>query len=269
LEKELNELREIGGVEAIQFVDDTFNIPTSRFKEILRMMIHNKYGFKWNCQYRCQYADRETVELMKESGCEGVFLGIEAANDDVLRNMNKNVTVQDYHLGLELLNEYEIPSHANFIIGFPGETQRSYQDVKTFLAQAKPTFYRAQLWYCDPTTPIWSQREKYEVRGRGFEWAHATMNAKEAQAKVQELFLTWDETTWTPQYDFEFYGVCQLMHEGVSLNDIHTAIRQFNLGVRQQLRGFSADGTIVNAMKAALTGNKTGVRGAPSRANTP
>jgi serine/threonine protein kinase len=50
-------------------------------------------GFKWNCQFRCQYADDETVHLMRESGCEGVFLGLEAANDDVLRNMNKDVTV--------------------------------------------------------------------------------------------------------------------------------------------------------------------------------
>jgi radical SAM PhpK family P-methyltransferase len=253
LERELNELYHLGGVASIQYVDDTFNVPPARYKEIMRMMIRNNYGFKWNCQYRCQYADRETVELMKESGCEGVFLGLEAANNVVLKNMNKEVTVEQYYRGLELLNEYEIPSHANFIVGFPGETEQSYQDIKALLAEAKPTFYRAQLWYCDPTTPIWNQREKYKVKGRGFEWRHATMDASEAHAKVEELFTTWDQTTWTPQYNFEFYGVCQLLHEGLSLNQIHRLIRYFNKGVRQQLLGCDVDFDILHSMKTVLS----------------
>jgi anaerobic magnesium-protoporphyrin IX monomethyl ester cyclase len=235
VERELDDLAQIDEIEAVQFVDDTFNVPPRRFKEMLRMLIRRNYGYKWNCQFRCQYADRETVELMKESGCEGVFLGIESANDAVLENMNKSVSVHDYYRGLDLLNEVGITSHANFIIGFPGETDESYEDIKTFLREARPTFFRCQLWYCDPTTPIWHEREKYGVRGRGFTWSHPTMDAEEASARVQEMFLTWDETTWTPQYNFEFYGVCQLMHEGMSLEDVHQALRAFNRGVRQHL----------------------------------
>jgi len=47
-ERELNSLRELGNVTTLTFIDDTFNVPKARFKEILRMMIRNKYEFKWN-----------------------------------------------------------------------------------------------------------------------------------------------------------------------------------------------------------------------------
>jgi anaerobic magnesium-protoporphyrin IX monomethyl ester cyclase len=253
VESELDQLRRIGGVRAIQFIDDTFNIPPARFKELLRMMIRKQYGFRWNCQFRCQYADRETIELMKESGCEGVFLGIEAANDGMLSNMNKHVTVEQYYRGVELLNSVDITSHANFIIGYPGETEQSYQDIRTFLRQARPSFFRAQLWYCDPTTPVWNEREKYSVRGRGFQWSHRTMDAKEAQNKVHDLFLTSHDATWTPQYNFEFYGVLQLVHGGHSLPNIHRAIRAFNDCIRVQIGGIPIESASPDTVRNSLS----------------
>ena len=50
------------------FIDDTFNVPPERFKDLLRMMINKKYVFKWHSYFRCQFADEEMVSLMKESG---------------------------------------------------------------------------------------------------------------------------------------------------------------------------------------------------------
>jgi len=31
---------------------------------MLKMMIHNNYGFKWNSFYRSDHGDAETIELM-------------------------------------------------------------------------------------------------------------------------------------------------------------------------------------------------------------
>ncbi|MCP4151439.1 MAG: radical SAM protein, partial [bacterium] len=123
VERELNLLAEIKSVKSIQFIDDTFNVPIKRYKEILRMMIKNKYKIPWHAHLRCQFADRETIELMKESGCEGVFLGIESGSDKILKNMNKAATVEKYLRGISLLNEYDMLAYGSFIIGFPGETE--------------------------------------------------------------------------------------------------------------------------------------------------
>src|SRR5215213_9730881 len=39
VERELNSMRELGNVQNVVFIDDTFNVPLPRFKEICRLMI--------------------------------------------------------------------------------------------------------------------------------------------------------------------------------------------------------------------------------------
>jgi radical SAM PhpK family P-methyltransferase len=235
IEKELHLLSGNHEVKSINFIDDTFNIPVKRFKEILRMMIKNKYPFKWHSHFRAQFADREMMELMKESGCEGVFLGIESGNDGILRNMNKKVTVEKYYKGIELLKEYGILTYGSFIIGFPGETLETVQDSITFIKESGIDFFRAQLWYCDPITPIWKQREKYHIKGSQFEWEHLTMKSNEACDLIDDIFLSIEGPVWVPQYNFEFDGTFRLFNKGITPGQLKNFLHAFNRGVKEKL----------------------------------
>lgn len=235
IENELNMLNSIGSITSVNFIDDTFNVPVKRFKEILRMMIKNKYNFKWNSHFRCQFADEETIHLMKESGCEGVFLGIESGNQQILQNMNKAAKLADYRKGLELLRKYDITTYASFIIGFPGETRETVKDTIEFIEENKPTFFRTQLWYCDPITPIWKQREKYNIQGSQFEWSHATMDSHTACNIIDEIFFNVKNSMWIPQTNFEFEGIFNLIHRGMSLDQVKGFLEAFNLGMKEKL----------------------------------
>ncbi|MCR3759891.1 PhpK family radical SAM P-methyltransferase [Clostridium felsineum] len=241
LENNLNRLRNLGTVKVIYFIDDTFNVPKERFKEILRMMIKNKYDFKWNSMFRCQFADRETVELMKQSGCQGVFLGIESASNTILKNMNKRATKEDFRRGMKLLNEYEILTYTSFIIGFPGETLETVNETLEFIKEMKPTFFRTQLWYCDHITPIWKQKEKYEIQGSSFEWRHKTMDSKTACDIIEKIFVEFQGSIWLPQYKFEVPSIYYLLNEGMSIDEIRIFLKEFNSIVAQKI---SKQGTI-------------------------
>src|SRR5262249_6019856 len=92
VERELNAIEALGTVTTVTFIDDTFNVPKGRFKEILRMMIRNKYSFKWNSTYRCDHGDEDLIELMGRAKCEGVFLGVESGSNKILKIMNKAAT---------------------------------------------------------------------------------------------------------------------------------------------------------------------------------
>ncbi len=255
IEKELNEINSLGRVTSLNFIDDTFNIPRKRFQEILKMMIKNKYTFKWNSHFRCQYADRETVELMKESGCEGVFLGIESGNQQILQNMNKAASVDDYHKGIALLKEYEITTYASFIIGFPGETPKTVEDTLCFIKDNPLDFFRTQLWYCDKITPIWREREKYNIQGSQFSWSHATFDSRSACDVIDDVFLNIDQPLWVPQYNFEFAGIFNLLHRGLSLEQVKCFLATFNQGIRDRLihpRQPECDGNLVDRFKDLL-----------------
>lgn len=216
VERELDSIRELGDAKNVVFIDDTFNVPLPRFKELCRMMIRNGYGFNWFSYFRCSNSDEEAFDLMAESGCKGVFLGIESGSPAILKNMNKAATIERYGYGIEQLHRRGILTFGSFIVGFPGETTETVNETLNFIKEHKPTYYRAQSWYCEPGTPIDQQREHYGIEGEGFVWSHNTMDSLEAMDHIDRLFLSINESLWLPQWSFDFWIIPYLIGRGVT-----------------------------------------------------
>lgn len=235
VQQELDAIKALGTVHTLTFIDDTFNVPKARFKELLRMMIRNNYGFRWNSYLRSDHVDEEAIDLMAESGCDGVFLGVESGSDFMLERMNKTSRRKDYLRVIPQLRARGIISHASLIIGFPGETQETVNDTLQFVEEARPDFFRAQLWYCDPTTPIWNEREKYGVKGSAFNWRHDTMDARTASDIVDRFFFSVRNSIWLPQNGFELWSVYYLLRKGMTLDQIKKFLVAFNAGVKERM----------------------------------
>lgn len=236
---ELDLLSKIDSVKSVHFVDDTFNIPKARFKELLKRMIEKKYTFKWHSYYRCQFSDDETMDLMVQSGCEGVFLGIESGSDLILKNMDKAATSDHYRRGISFLKKYNIPTFGCFIIGFPGETDETVRETVDFIEETGLDFYRTQQWYLEPITPIWNQKEKYGIKGQSFEWSHDTMDSKTASNIVDENFMTIKNSIWLPQYNFDFDNLLHLLHRGKTIEELKSFLRAFNTCVKDRIKNKS------------------------------
>lgn len=236
VERELDNIRSVGSVSTVTFIDDTFNVPKKRFREILQMMIRNEYGFKWNSFYRCDHGDPATIELMKEAGCEGVFLGIESGSDEMLDRMNKTARRHDYIEALEVFGRTGIETYASLIVGFPGETEETIAETIGLLEDGRPDFFRAQLWYCDPITPIWEQRDKYGISGIAFNWSHDTMDWRTACNHINCMFTEVRSSIWLPQFGFEQWSTFYLQRKGMSMDQIKTFLRCFNAVVAEQIR---------------------------------
>jgi anaerobic magnesium-protoporphyrin IX monomethyl ester cyclase len=235
VEKELDAIRDIGGVTTLTWIDDTFNVPKKRFQEILRMMIRNKYGYHWNSFYRSDQGDEETIALMAEAGCEGVFLGVESGSDETLKRMNKTARRIHYMTGIPLLRKYGIASHASVIIGYPGETLASAQETMDLVEESGPDFFRAQLWYADPVTPIWKKTDEYGIKGSAFNWSHNSMDFRVACEIVDRMFLTAKNSVWLPQFGFELWSIFYLKRKGLTLDQIKTWLRAFNAAIKEKL----------------------------------
>lgn len=217
IERELDSMVQLGNVTNAVFIDDTFNVPFPRFKEICRMMIRKKYNLNWFSYFRCSNSDEEAIDLMAESGCKGVFLGVESGSPTILTNMNKSATVEKYSQGIEWLRRRGIMTFASMITGFPGETETTVQETIDFIRATKPDYYRSQMWYCEPGTPIQNRREEFRIQGEGFVWNHSTMDSLEAMDHIDRMFLTIKESLWLPQWSFDFWIVPYLLGKGISL----------------------------------------------------
>ena len=109
------------GLKYMVFIDDTFNVPLPRFKQLCRMMIEEKFNLQWISFFRCSNADDEAFDLMKESGCLGVYLGIESGDQQILNNMNKFANVPRYREGIRKLNERGILTFDHLSLDSPAK----------------------------------------------------------------------------------------------------------------------------------------------------
>jgi anaerobic magnesium-protoporphyrin IX monomethyl ester cyclase len=185
VDRELAELRKLGTVRSLIFTDDTFNVPLRRFKELLKVLA--KYDFEWYSFFRPQYADKETAELMKAAHCKAVFAGLESVDDLVLKNMHKTATADAYRKGLDELKKHDIQVHANFIVGFPGETEESAAKITPFIHDTGIDFHTVCTWSFIPSTPIGKRREEFSLEGMGVDWKHATMTSEQAAIIARQV----------------------------------------------------------------------------------
>jgi p-methyltransferase len=185
VDAELRELTAQKAVRSVIFTDDTFNVPLRRFKELLKVLA--RYDLQWYSFFRPQYADPETARLMKESGCRAVFAGLESVDDRMLANMNKNAKADDYRRGIEELKRHDIQVHANFIVGFPGETEESARKISPFIDETGIDFFTVCTWAYIPSTPIGARAGEFAVEGMGVRWKHNTMTSAEAGTLARQI----------------------------------------------------------------------------------
>lgn len=219
--KELDTMMSLGYVENVVFIDDTFNVPKGRFKELCQMLIDKKYNINWFSYYRCDHGDEEVIELMRKSGCKGVFLGIESGSQEILEKMNKRAKIDNYKKGIKHLKDNGILTFASFITGYPGETKDTINETIEFIQTNKPDYWRTMLWYCDPLTPVYkTKKEEFKIEGEGFKWKHFSMNSQQAANYIHSIFLSIhpNQSIWMPQYSFDFWIIPYLMGKGISLS---------------------------------------------------
>jgi len=181
-------------IENLIFIDDTPNFPVPRFKAMLELL--KKYDFRWYSFIRAQYIDDGIARMMKESGCDGVYLGIESADNQILKYMKKAANTKIYMKGVEYLKRYDITTFAAFIIGFPGETSKTIQTNIDFIKNSGIDYYSLKEFWYAPNAPIAKKAKEFGLEGFGNKWKHNTMNSNEASTVKMEIFNNISESIY-------------------------------------------------------------------------
>ena len=109
----------------VWFWDDNLTIKRPYIKELLNAMIPLKKW--WLTQASMDIAkDSELLDLMKASGCIGVFLGIESFGANSLADANKRQNkIANYKAAVKEIRKRGIAVMAGFIAGFDHDDQQS------------------------------------------------------------------------------------------------------------------------------------------------
>ena len=238
VEKHLQKILNIKKVKTIIFLDDTFNVPVDRFKGLLK--IFKKYNFEWFSFLRVQYVDDEIARDMKESGCIGVYLGIESASDTILKNMDKRVTRADFLSGIKHLKKYGIISMGAFVLGFPGETEETLNENLSFIEMSGVEFYTFKEFYYMENTPVHEKRDEFGLSGIGSKWKHETMAYEDIHPKIIQMFKKIKSSVFIDA-DTSLWYIAYLYDQGYSINEIISLQKEINSVVHDQIEGKYSD----------------------------
>jgi len=147
---EIRLLQKDFGITYIRFADELLMSSVSRVESLCRDFIKAKLNIKWDCNGRLNYARPNILKLMKESGCMFINYGIEAMDDEILKNMNKALTTKQIITGIEATLESGISPGYNIIFGNIGESKETLEKGVEFLLKYDDG---AQFRTIRPVTP--------------------------------------------------------------------------------------------------------------------
>jgi anaerobic magnesium-protoporphyrin IX monomethyl ester cyclase len=131
--EEIKLLKKDYGITYIAFGDELLMSSKRRTIELCEDFIKHKLGIKWSCNGRLNFATKEVLNEMKKAGCVYINYGIEAFDDQILKNMNKKLTTKQIVDGLKATLEAGITPASNIIFGNIGENRETLQKGVQFL----------------------------------------------------------------------------------------------------------------------------------------
>ena len=133
--KKMNEF----GIQRVNFDDDTFGVSKKNIKAINSLIHKELPNMTYTCETVVQLAkDENVVKDMKLGGCTGVFVGIESGNNEILKKIKKTQTTNECIQAVKNLKKYGIEAHAFIMVGFPEETEETFQQTMDFIPKLAP-----------------------------------------------------------------------------------------------------------------------------------
>ncbi len=224
LTEELRKVGKLGFVKHVRFTDDNFTANKARMKEVLKMMIQEKFGFTWSSFARASALTPDLVELMKESGCEFVDLGLESGSQVILDNMDKRLKREQALAAVKTLNDHDIVSRGSFIVGYPGETEKTFEETLQFIFESALPYYHPYIFYYTGNTLVHEEKEALGLKGLGLAWKHFTMDSTEASRLLPQMIQRVENSYTDGQaYVEEIYKL--LRGEGYAPSEIRELFR--------------------------------------------
>jgi len=118
-------------------LDDNIAANPAYAKNLFKAMSH--LNIKWGGQCTVKIADnKELLKLCFESGCRGLFIGLESVSLASMGRMHKTFkTIQENEDAIKKIQDTGIMFHPSFVFGLDDDTKAVFDDTLSFLYKNK------------------------------------------------------------------------------------------------------------------------------------
>ncbi len=124
------------GRKIFVFGDNSFNISREWVNDFCDTLIQKKTNIMWSVSVRADNMTQELAYKMKEAGCYNVAIGIESANNEVLKHIRKGAQIEQIQAGIRMLKNAGIEVLSQFVIGSPHDTLATIKESISFAKQS-------------------------------------------------------------------------------------------------------------------------------------
>lgn len=162
---EIAGLRRDHGVDVVLLTDEYPTADRARWEAFLDRMIELDLGVDLLMETRVQdiVRDRDILWKYVEAGVVHVYVGIEATDQATLNLVNKEMTVDEGKLALELLSAHDLVSETSFVLGFPNETKEHVRETLALAKAYDPDFAHFLAIAPWPYAQMWKELEPHVV----------------------------------------------------------------------------------------------------------
>jgi len=135
------------------FVDDNLTADRDYARELFLAL--KPLGKLWVTQSTLAIAsDPDTVRMMSEAGCVGIFAGLETFSSDNLGSVNKTChRVEQYREAIQLFHRHGITVEAGVVFGFDGDAPGVFQETLKALDDLEVDVVQVSIFTPLPGTP--------------------------------------------------------------------------------------------------------------------
>ncbi len=178
----------------IEFADDNSFVNHAYWKELLKPL--RGKGLKWFAESDISIADdEELLDLMRETGCAQVLIGLESPVEAglhglELRNDWKFRAFPGYKEAIRVIQSHGITVNGCFVIGLDGHTVDIFDQVFTFVRESGLYEVQVTLLTPFPGTPLYTRLESENRLIEPRNWKKCTLfdiNFIPSNMSVQDL----------------------------------------------------------------------------------
>lgn len=147
----------------IMIIDDNFIGNPRWTKEFLTRVM--ELDIKWNAAVSINVAfDEEMLDLMKASGCQGLFIGFESISQESISGVHKvqNQSI-DYEKAVKNIHDRGIMINASFVFGLDSDDKDTFKRTLDWIVKNKIETVTSHILTPYPGTKVY---EKMKAEGR-------------------------------------------------------------------------------------------------------
>lgn len=157
------ELARDPSIRSFLFNDDTFTANKENAVAICAGLRQAGVNIPWGCYTRADLDDEGLLAQMRQSGCYLLKVGVESADENILRQCHKGYNLERVEKALRLMKKMGYHVHATFAFGLPGETPATVKKTVAWSKKLSPDTVQFSVAVPYPGTEFYDylQRNNY------------------------------------------------------------------------------------------------------------